>query len=42
MIESVHEDDKYYIPDEVLDALIEFVPETEWKDGPGPITDYHF
>lgn len=37
-----YQSDKYYIVEEVLDALIESIPETEWKDGPGPVTDYHF
>lgn len=35
-----YEDGEYRIIEEVLDALIESIPETEWKDGPGPVTDY--
>lgn len=31
----------YFIKDEVLDALIESIPETEWRKGPGPVTNYH-
>ena len=34
--------DKYLINEEVLDAVIESIPETEWKDGPGPVTNYHW
>ena len=33
---------RYRIRDEVLDALIERVPDTEWREGLGRVTDHHF
>lgn len=33
---------RYRIRDEVLDALIERVPDTEWQEGLGRVTDHHF
>ena len=33
---------QYYIREEVLDALIESAPETKWRKGPGPVTNYHW
>lgn len=39
-----YKDDKeqYFIREEVLDALIESIPEAEWEKGPGPVTNYHW
>lgn len=36
-----YENNKYYIPDEVLNSVIDSIPETEWMNGPGPVTNYH-
>ena len=36
-----YEDGSFFVNEELQNALIESVPDVEWKDGPGPISKYH-